>query len=610
MATSQLSTVVDHLRRTIPCGDRTDLTDGQLLERFLTRRDEAAFAALVQRHSSMVWGVCRRVLSNHHDAEDAFQATFLVLVRKATSVRPREMVGNWLYGVAHQTALKSRATTAKSRMRERQVQAMPEPEAVQRHRQDDLENLLDHELSRLPDKYRIAIVLCDLEGRPRKEAARHLKIREGTLSSRLTAARKMLAKRLSRHGWAVTGGSLAALVSPSAGSAGVPTAVLSATIKTATSVVAGQIATSVIPAPVAALTERVLKTMLLHKLKTLTALLGALGLIVLGMGHGAYYGFAQQSRDDSNRETVQVPTPAPASKDAGKPDEKQSDAHYCWLVFGPKAQVRVLMRLKGDEMAVDRDGDGKFDGKGERFKSEKDCKDVAIADPDGKTSYVITHVHVLHVVPPEKLVTVRVHIRGTYSYPQSCIVQMADKPNGAPQAHFHGPLTVTPNGWRLVNRASRLLENGVAHLDGLLPQSVKQWAGKGLAPESTLPKSFKRNGPTKLYAGIATDGQNSRVAVCSPAGTEEGRREQAPFPKGIHPLADVEFPAKAGDPPLKKRYPLDQFCCDGLYYGLVQVPDEAGAGKAKVTFSFETWKGVKVAPTTVEIPIDDAQEKK
>jgi hypothetical protein len=271
-----------------------------------------------------------------------------------------------------------------------------------------------------------------------------------------------------------------------------------------------------------------------------------------------------------------------------------------------------LVRLEGEEVAVDRDGDGKFDSKGERFPSEKDCKDVVITDPDGKTTYVITYVHLLHVVPPKKFLVVRVHIRGTCSYPQCCIVQMADNPKGAPQAHFHGPLTMTANGWRIVNRASRLLENDLVNVAGLLPQSVKRLAGKGLATESTLPKSLKRTGePTTLFAGIATEGENSHVAVCSPADTDEGKRETPPFPKGVHPFVDVEFPAKKpGNPPLKKRYALDQFCCDGFYRGPVRVPEDAGVGKAKVTFAFDAWEGVKVAPTTVEIALDDPPEEK
>src|SRR5262249_55047769 len=154
----------------------------QLLERFLEHRDEAAVAALVRRHAPMVWGVCRRVVGNHHDAEDAFQATFLVLIRKASSVRARELVGNWLYGVAHQTALKTRALLAKRRAREKQMTDLPESTDAKQEAWRDLQAVLDQELSRLPDKYRVAIVLCDLEGKTRREVACQLNLPEGTLA--------------------------------------------------------------------------------------------------------------------------------------------------------------------------------------------------------------------------------------------------------------------------------------------------------------------------------------------------------------------------------------------------------------------------------------------
>src|SRR5579863_10421414 len=127
MTTSQMSGFIQHLRRAVFLRDGAGMTDGQLLEDYISRRDEAALAALVRRHGPMVWGVCRRVLRNYHDAEDAFQATFLVLVRRAASIASRKLVANWLYGVAHQTALKARATAAKKNMRERQVTEMPQP---------------------------------------------------------------------------------------------------------------------------------------------------------------------------------------------------------------------------------------------------------------------------------------------------------------------------------------------------------------------------------------------------------------------------------------------------------------------------------------------------
>jgi RNA polymerase sigma factor (sigma-70 family) len=264
-----MGNLIDYLRGLVHAGGVVDRTDGQLLKEYISHREEAALAALVRRHGPMVWGVCRRVLGNHHDAEDAFQATFLVLVRKAASIMPREMIGNWLYGVAHQTARKTRATTAKRQARERQVKAMPEPEAMpEPDLWPELEPLLDGALSRLPDKYRAVIVLCDLEGKTRKAVARQLKIPEGTLSSRLTTARTLLAKRLGRYGLAISAGVLATIVSHQAASAGVPGSVVCATIKAASLFAAGQAAaTGALSAKVLAVAEGVLKTMYLTKLK-------------------------------------------------------------------------------------------------------------------------------------------------------------------------------------------------------------------------------------------------------------------------------------------------------------------------------------------------------
>jgi RNA polymerase sigma factor (sigma-70 family) len=223
MVTSQISEVLQHLRRTVLLRGGAEVTDGQLLEDYLSRHDEAALAALVRRHGPMVWGVCRRILRGYHDAEDAFQATFLVLVRKAASIVPREMVANWLYGVAHRTALKARATAARRKERERQVTEMPEPAAAEKDNWRDLQPLLDEELRRLPDKYRAVIVLCDLEGKTRKEAARPLGVPEGTVAGWLARARTMLAKRLARYGLAVSGGALGVVLSQNGASAAVPT---------------------------------------------------------------------------------------------------------------------------------------------------------------------------------------------------------------------------------------------------------------------------------------------------------------------------------------------------------------------------------------------------
>src|SRR5262249_22586788 len=282
MTTTALGTVLHHLRRSLLRQDEAHLTDGELLGCFLSRRDESAFEALLRRHGPMVLGVCRRVLRNEADAEDAFQATFLVLVRKAATIRPRGMVGNWLYGVAHTTALKARAMNTRRLTREREAALPPKPEATA-ETQRQLHALLDQELKVLPDKYRAAIVLCDLEGKTRQDAARHLGVPDGTLAARLARGRVMLAKRLTRRGLAVSGASLEVVMAQFAASASVPPSVVSSTINAATVFAAGQAASGAISPAVAILTEGVLKSMLLSKLKIATAVLVAAVLLVAGI---------------------------------------------------------------------------------------------------------------------------------------------------------------------------------------------------------------------------------------------------------------------------------------------------------------------------------------
>jgi len=160
---SRMDAVMRHVHRTVLLRDSREMTDAQLLNAFVLRRDETAFESIVRRHGPMVMGVCGRVLRNQHDAEDAFQATFLILVRKARSIVPRDMLGNWLHGVAYRTAMKARAAIGKRGAKEKL--ALP---AVPRSAEEiwqDVQPLLDQELDRLPQKYRLPILLCDLGGK-------------------------------------------------------------------------------------------------------------------------------------------------------------------------------------------------------------------------------------------------------------------------------------------------------------------------------------------------------------------------------------------------------------------------------------------------------------
>src|SRR5262249_51578111 len=183
------------------------LPDAQLLERFVRLRDETAFEALLHRHGPLVFGVCRKFLYNPHDAEDAFQATFLILARKAGSVAPGSLLGHWLYGVACRVAARARKTALRQAREQSGADLAAVPGAAE-EADSDLAPLLHEEVRRLPDKYRRPVVLCYLEGKTNEEAAHELQWPVGTVKGRLNRAREMLRARLTRRGVALSAGLL------------------------------------------------------------------------------------------------------------------------------------------------------------------------------------------------------------------------------------------------------------------------------------------------------------------------------------------------------------------------------------------------------------------
>jgi RNA polymerase sigma factor (sigma-70 family) len=283
MTNDRFGSVLHYLRRISPL--RADeAPDTLLLERYAARRDEAAFAQVVRRHAGLVWGVCRRVLGQVQDAEDAFQATFLVLARKARAIRWRADVGNWLYAVAVRTALKARAQAVRRQRRERPMVDVPTPEPIAGCR-DEVRSILDEELHRLPHKYRAPVVLHYLEGMTYAQAAEALGWAPGTVSSRLARARQLLRTRLTRRGVAVSTGSVAALLAAEAASGAAPAVLLETTIRAAFLSAAGKAgAAGLISARAALLTKGVLRAMLLTRLKVAAGLLLVLGLAGVGAG--------------------------------------------------------------------------------------------------------------------------------------------------------------------------------------------------------------------------------------------------------------------------------------------------------------------------------------
>src|SRR5262245_29760530 len=234
-----------HLRRLVsrPCpgvlGGGTPpnpwpAADAELVERFVRRRDEVAFAALVERHGPMVLRLCRRVLADLHAAEDAFQAVFLILARRAADIRPREAVAGWLHGVVYRVALKARAADSRRKQREELSADLappdPHPDPLAELTVRELLTALDEEVQRLPDVYRLPVILCCLEGQTQEEAARLLGWTPGSIKGRLERGRAWLLARLARRGLSLPAALAAVGIGQGAASAGLPAALACATV--------------------------------------------------------------------------------------------------------------------------------------------------------------------------------------------------------------------------------------------------------------------------------------------------------------------------------------------------------------------------------------------
>ncbi len=302
MAIGQAAFAARDIERLFVGGTAAGMTDVQLLERFASRGDGPAFAALVARHGPMVLGVCRGVLRDPHDAEDAFQATFLVLVKKAGSLAGVRTLGGWLYRVAYRVALEANARAARRRRRE--VQGVEMNIAEDRHRgpDGDLARAIHEEVRRLPEKYRDPIVLCDLEGLTREQAADQLRWPVGTVSGRLARARDLLRGRLSRRGVALSAGLAGSLLVDRA-TAAVPAAWASATIEAATAVAArGAVGAGAASAVASALAGTVARRMTMARVTRIAA-----GLLAIGATAGTIFAVA----DDAMKGRADAPAAKP-----------------------------------------------------------------------------------------------------------------------------------------------------------------------------------------------------------------------------------------------------------------------------------------------------------
>jgi RNA polymerase sigma factor (sigma-70 family) len=321
MSDGRRAPVLRYLRQALGAPSGGAVSDADLLARFAAGGDEAAFELLLWRHGGMVLNVCRSVLRDADAAEDVFQATFLVLVRKAGSISRREAVGGWLYRVAYRAALKARRRACAAAARREpgaDLAALPAPAAdagADRMALREVQRLLCEEVQRLPARYRAPVVACYFEGHTYEEAASHLGWTKGTLAGRLARARELLRKRLARRGVSLGAGCLAAALAPGAAAAGALSSLIGSTLQAAARFAVGT-AVPAASAPAAALAEGVLRAMFWTRMK----LAAAAVLAVTLAGTGALFGGRPAAGAQDEPGAASAPTPRPAARKAAEDD--------------------------------------------------------------------------------------------------------------------------------------------------------------------------------------------------------------------------------------------------------------------------------------------------
>jgi RNA polymerase sigma factor (sigma-70 family) len=350
MGTQSLVSVLRYFRQLASPIEPEDHSDGTLLQEFVGRRDEAAFTELLERHGPLVIRICRQILGNSPDAEDAFQATFLVLARKAASIRKQESLAAWLHRVAVNLSRRVRAAAVQRRAHEKRAVLMAQPggplgEVVLR----DWQALLHEELDRLHEKYRLPIVLCYLEGKTHDEAARKLGWPLGTVKGRLARARALLRSRLTRRGLTLSGATLATALTPSGATGHVPATLLAHTLRSAVAFAAKKaIPAGAVSAQALALANGGLQTITGLKLLSLLALFLVAGALTYSLAGGTS---GNEPRADALRPPAEVADAKP----------ERTDAHGDPLPPGAVARLGTL-----------------------RFRHGKGITAVALS-PDGKT---------------------------------------------------------------------------------------------------------------------------------------------------------------------------------------------------------------------------------
>jgi RNA polymerase sigma factor (sigma-70 family) len=341
--------VLKDIRHLVAPSDGSALTDRQLLERFAHQGDDRAFTLLVRRHGPLVLSVCRRVLGSVHDAEDAFQATFLVLARKAGSVRWHESVGGWLFPVAFHLALKMKTQAKRRRADPTALEELIAPAAE--GPSWELRAILDEELSRLPETYRSVLILCHCQGRSRAEAAQQLGWKPGTVKIRLERARALLRTRLTRRGLALSATLLTSALATGSAIAAPSAALVNCTVDAARGFASGS--ASATTATVAAqLAEGALKAMLRAKLKIIGLVALVISLLGTGAGLWALRALADPPTPEAAQDKAAVPAAVRPPREARAEPENQPDIKQLRVLLvagGPTKEYQFLRRLLVNE---------------------------------------------------------------------------------------------------------------------------------------------------------------------------------------------------------------------------------------------------------------------
>jgi RNA polymerase sigma factor (sigma-70 family) len=356
MGRDQLGSLLRYLRQVGPRAEPVAVADADLLDRFLHSRDEAAFEVLVWRHGRMVWNLCRRLLRHTQDVEDAFQATFLALVRKGRSIHERASLSSWLYKVAYRVALHARASSPRPArpLEEQEVPASEGEDASWR----DLRPVLDEEIGRLPQKYSAAVILCYLEGHSTAEAAALLGCPRGTVLSRLATARQRLQRRLVRRGVTLALAAVTARLVDCAGAA-LPAAGVTTTCAAALGLAAGKAAGGVASARAVLLMEGVLRNMFLSKVKLALLVVAVVLLAGLGLSRWAMVGPNRAEAYETEKKAGEQPVLPPRDRaEQRKPagEDEHADTSRVPLqrpvgnwerTFGP---LQVSLRIKTERL--------------------------------------------------------------------------------------------------------------------------------------------------------------------------------------------------------------------------------------------------------------------